>query len=236
MTTRGCGGRVAGGIYLTTPKDPNGVPLYQFLIDPPRPLDLDTLNVLGVSAQGMSPLPGGDVMDWIGEKHYPNVWDFIAEAGKFGISRRIPRTFDFSLLKLGARLYTIHPFGWIAPGRDLDILQAVAETACPKKIPCHTYVDGRPAAMCIGLHRECVEGGEVMSETWDPRLVRRTIGDTTYCAYQTPENVSLTFSPALIAAWPIHHIEVVRDLEDGSHEGAFGKAGKSEFLVEVVDE
>ena len=46
---------------------------------------------------------------WVGEEHYPNVWDFIEETRHMGASRRVPRTMDFGRLSAESRLFFVHP-------------------------------------------------------------------------------------------------------------------------------
>jgi hypothetical protein len=51
---RGCGTRVAGGIYLVCSLSPNGTPLADFIVDPPIPLDAQERADLGVKPIGMT--------------------------------------------------------------------------------------------------------------------------------------------------------------------------------------
>lgn len=100
---RGCGKRVSGGVYGCVSLDPDGVHLSHFLLDPPIPY-------LGTAFQGVHEAPeyitaGWDtdtdlvLMDWVGESGYKAVPDFVEEVRRFGMSRRLPTTFPFEVIK-----------------------------------------------------------------------------------------------------------------------------------------
>lgn len=108
---RGCGTRNEGAIYAEVGVSEHGLPLEDFLIDPPVILD----SALGVSPIGVTLITANDngqivyhVADWIGANNYPNIWDFLGEARNFGISRRLPKSLDFSKLSAKSRLLCIH--------------------------------------------------------------------------------------------------------------------------------
>lgn len=97
---RGCGSRKDGGVYGCVAMSPYGTPLKDFMLDPPVPF----LN--GQPFQGMHPAPeyitaGWNtdehliLMDWVGENGYKTVPDFVEEVRRYGMSRRIPTTFDW---------------------------------------------------------------------------------------------------------------------------------------------
>src|SRR5512141_1335408 len=98
--SRRCGSaRIAGHLYLESNTGPNGVSILSLLCCPTEPIMLEHFRALGGSAQGMTAVeyegPDGrpwiDVLDWIGESHYPYAWDWIQEcrAAPTGISRAL---------------------------------------------------------------------------------------------------------------------------------------------------
>ncbi len=117
---RGCGTREEGGIYLEIGVSENGLPLEDFILDPPVRVPAE----LGISPIGVTfipeILPTGEIIyhvaDWIGENNYKNVWDYFAEARLYGSSRRLPKTLDFSKIDHRSRLIPIHPHGIVRNG------------------------------------------------------------------------------------------------------------------------
>jgi hypothetical protein len=115
-TKRGCGERQPDSIYLESRLSPFGKELEYFLIDPPQPCHELGINwsrsyqvyQKPLTKQGEPVLDDNGkqvvinhLVDWVGEEHYPTIWDFIEETRKKGISRRINKDFDFSLLTPG---------------------------------------------------------------------------------------------------------------------------------------
>jgi hypothetical protein len=187
--TRGCGRRTGGGVYGECGVGKDGLPLEEFIICPPVLLDPR----LGVSPRGVSLIPFQKpdgttvyhVADWIGESNYTNVWDFLAEARRFGVSRRFPKSLNFSLLTTESRILCVHRRAAILnpevySGRDLARFQRFPQNApdydagnpiqgggylCPKQNPEHRaeLSNGFPAPCCAGIWGQDVEGGEPLT-------------------------------------------------------------------------
>ena len=254
MPVRGCGAsRIAGGIYVTVPTSPLGLPMESFLIDPPRRFSREELAVMGVSAQGMSFMPGKpgealSLVDWVGSEHYPNTYDILAEIKAYGLSRRIQSTINFALLGPGSRIYLLHDRAHIETGRQRLYEEPDAFVdRCPLGDPSlHTAPDPTDLyPMCVRLYRECVEDGNAVGledtpfraiTNLGPRAVARQVGSVVYGARRPPDGANLTFTPAFFASFPIAGLEVVRDPIGGSHEKALGKASKAALPVREVDE
>ena len=105
-TKRGCGYRQRGGIYAECRVAEDGRPIEYYLLDPAHPIG-------GICKVGVSLVRGkkGDVahiLDWVGKTHYPYPVDFIEEARAMGVSRRIPKNFDFAALDERSRLILVH--------------------------------------------------------------------------------------------------------------------------------
>lgn len=113
-TERGCGERQPDSIYLECRPSALGRPLEDFLIDPPHKCEENGItwsrsyqmfSKIKKDSEGTPILDDNGqeikinhLIDWVGEEHYPSIWDFIEETRKKGISRRIQKDFDFSLL------------------------------------------------------------------------------------------------------------------------------------------
>lgn len=113
MPRRGCGYRIAGGVYATYGVNPNpdlrdNAPTAPFVMRDPILVDPATL---GISPVGVTMVQRNGVwhlIDWIGEQHYPTVREFLAEAEMIGVSRRVPRTLDFSRFTAESRILCVH--------------------------------------------------------------------------------------------------------------------------------
>jgi len=127
---RGCGRRIPGGIYFETGLSPFGVPITEFLWDPPVPLE-DPRDVAAIGTQLQERDGVFHILDWVGEIHYPNVTDFIEEVKRFGLSRRLAETHDFSKLSSQSRILLIHPRAFIRN------FKAYQQWHCPKGYESH---------------------------------------------------------------------------------------------------
>ena len=247
---RGCGMRVAGGAYLTTPlgNGPNSHPVECFLIDPPR-AEADVFHAIGLAPRGLTLIQQGDVthvLDWIGSDHYPNVADFIEETRAQGISRRIPRTADFARLTPRSRLFTVHSRARILNPEEylralLNSDEAAALHPCPaytawehcqrgQADPC-ALLGPEPPLPCGRLWWHDVEGadGPIGEQS-------REIGDTIYTPDRRALGVEGRYELAIFGGFPIARIEVVADQEGGTHERALDAASAAQLPVALVDD
>ena len=123
---RGCGVRQPGGAYLAVPLGPGGSPVEAFLLDPPIVMDPVAL---GLSAVGVTMIDRDGVthvLDIVGREHYATVAEFIDEARRLGVSRRIARTSDFARISRASRLIVVHAHADIANAPEFE-----AGSQCP---------------------------------------------------------------------------------------------------------
>ncbi len=237
---RGCGHRVVSGIYGELGLGPGGRPVEDFLMDPPVPVDhLTSLSSIGVTLMERDGVT--HVLDWIGEAHYPNVADFMEEVRRFGLSRRLPRSIDFSLLTPETRILCVHRRAWISNPEDYRprvrerIRTDPASYFCPKKL--REHVHGTKDVPCAGLWWEDITGGEevpLVDETGDPRLVSRRMPSFEYQGLRAAEDVTPSYRPAIFASFPMSRIVVVVDPDNYSPD-PFVTACCSSLTVEEVD-
>lgn len=133
--SRGCGRRVAGGLYVCTALSSDGSPLEDFLIDPVMEVPLAPFRApITIERNGIKHL-----MVWVGESHYPSPADYVEETRRKGASRRIPMGFDLSGLTPGqSRMIMVHPKAF---SKETSVA-----TTCP------TGVHINQNAPCIGSH------------------------------------------------------------------------------------
>lgn len=178
--TRLCGYRVEGGVYAECSLSPVGEPLEYFLFDPPIKADPDALGMSAIGVKAFQRQGVNHVADWVGADSYPGPRSFLDEVRKMGLSRRIPKTFDFTLLTPESRIYVLHPKGWNK--RYATLMQT--EYVCPKEniehLPELVQEADLVPEMCSGIW-------------WDP-------------AYDIAKD---GYHPAFIAAFPITNLAVI---------------------------
>jgi hypothetical protein len=217
---RGCGYRVAGGIYVEVPLAPpgQGTPLEKFLFCPPvshvpernedgtqKPVPIQ--QAWGISPRGVTLIQmAGDwhVIDWVGRDSYPNAADILEETRSFGLSRRLELSEEeYSYLGPGSKILLAH--AWGSKNNALEYIIRPPEEAkpCPEDREEHRDRSSL-MEMCSALHWEGIVGGSMLQadeEARSPRdghhldyaeerLRRREVGDTVYYAYAPPEGVS----------------------------------------------
>lgn len=167
---RGCGRRVAGGVYLETGFSPYGRPLEHFLIDPPILITDEMMQDLGISPQGVSLFqdPSTEVwhiINWIGATHYQHFGDFYYEGKRFGFSTRAPITTRFELLSRQSEIVHIHPNGHLRNWHDY-VLSHMSNTqrACPRAYTEHLSDTSSDGEMCIDLLDHAVDAGTPYGE------------------------------------------------------------------------
>jgi len=118
--TRGCGTRKAGGIYGEVELSENGTPFDMFLLDPPQesPVQVKAVGVQLIELEGVF-----HILDRVGTKHYEYTADFVEEARRFGISRRFPKTIDFSKITADSRLVLVHEKAFVSNMKELNLKQ-----------------------------------------------------------------------------------------------------------------
>jgi len=237
---RGCGLRIKGAVYLETKLSPFGQPIENFLIDSPQVIDP---SALGMRPRGMTPLLREDathLLDWVGADGYPNVVDFIEEARRKGISRRVLPSLLGDLTP-DSRLLLVHPRAHVHNAVDFwKALHAAGRAGYPT-VPCPSAMRGDvnhpnvvgpalqldtqdddwtlPQPWCLGCCWHDVTngqtvGGDAPGLANHPALVQGSVGDVHYQAWARPAVPHMEYRPALFAAFPITQITVIRDPDD----------------------
>jgi len=259
--TRGCGTRVAGGVYMEVGMSGEGMPIEHFLLDCPLPVNAGTRLALGLTARGVRLVDEEGlthVLDWVGSESYPNVLDFVEEARRFGISRRA-EGIDYSRLGPGTKLFLLHARATIANAADYHrAVRLIDErlVECPKRPPVQG-TDGehgswQSLAPCAGLWWEDLAEGaqphqgddrhpyvrwnDVLALPESDRLVQRDMPSFGYAAFRRPEGVRPAYEVGIFAAFALDRLVVVRDPAANSHEEKLAKIRRSGLEVEVVDQ
>lgn len=232
---RGCGERQPGGVYLCTGLSPFGKPIEYFMPDPVKPLTQEDLEYLGISPIGQRIVEMEHqiiVVDWVGKKYYPHPIDFVEEARRKGISRRIAREEAKRLLRMAKRpIY----------------MAFIHSHAAPADVPKDT-----PPPACY-WRREDHEGGICAGHLWHtvPALEEggtRTIGDLVYgpeiqsydCT-ERPMTHVLHANPeafrnstaGIFLITPLTRVEVI-EAPDGSHEETIKELSQGTGTIPIL--
>ena len=232
---RGCGRRQRGGLYACTGVSVFGRPMADFLIDPPKPWPYGPFR---------SPmlLEGKDgvlnVVDWVGEEHYPFAPDFAEEVGRAGVSRRLPRDFPVERLTPGkSRIVLVHAkalpeFPYRLGLWRVRVTDRVAEErgrTCERGLEhigcvfdlwplCALEDRGDKHAVRLVPAREHEEGKDYgFWNPWDVKFDRAVI-KTPSVAFTVdvplaPRDVvrALPYQAGIFAAFPLTHLEYIGD-------------------------
>lgn len=242
--TRGCGTRIAGGVYIEVRPTPGGHPIEEMICDPPIPIDEAEL---GMSARGMTLMVTGGrtvLLDHVGQESYPNVADILEEGRRHGFSRRVQSTIDFSLIAPGTRLALVHPRAIIDDTVHVAALLGydVGSDAqpCPQIVGqkhCGREPRGHSGKLCARFWWQDIPNSRWDSPTPEARrLAEAHVGSTTYYAWERPRaEFDVFYRPGIIAFLPISGIAVVRDIEGGTHKRALERAENAHVPVSLED-
>jgi hypothetical protein len=224
--SRGCGTRVAGGVYIECQLAPDGLPIEYFFCDPPTPVPKN----LRIPYRGMGTIVINGVthlVDHVGSQSYPNVADFIEEARRFGISRRIPKNFPFEKLSPESKILLVHDRAYIKN------IQAYKTWKCPQGNPEHAPEE-KPL-MCAGVWWEDIKEGarkEPKTNRNEDRAIVRSMPSFTYQANRRPTGVKPQYLRAFFARFPITQITVIKG---NHHQTGLKNAQKSSIPVATAD-
>jgi hypothetical protein len=220
---RGCGERVSGGIYAECGFSPLGAPLEDFLMDPPIQIPAGlNLSAIGVQLVERTEPDGRSVwhiFDWVGECHYPNVADFLEELRRFGMSRRLPSTLDFSKITPESRHILVHARAWV------ENCAEYRKWICPQRIPHHAPGEDFQGC-CAGVWWRDIE-----QRSFEGKLILREMPSFSYWGYSRPEGIEPEYRPAFFASFPISRIAVVQG--EGAEEAKEAASTANLPVVEV---
>lgn len=248
-SARGCGGsREKGGIYLECGSAGGfGIPMFNLIKDPVAAFDPDSVGLSPVGVK-LAEIDGvTHVFDWVGAKHYPNAADFLEEAVRLGLSRRISKKEDFSKITAESRLILVHPKAFVEGFPD-DV-----EVPCPTGQHAAAYdrlsiqEAGRlwlvgdedsvdPDSMLPGAWPEWapfpLADGYSVDERFEPHV--RKMPAFEYNLAVRPKGVKL--SPGIVMVAPIERIAVVNDPDDPENLRSAMEAAQDANVPVTLDE
>jgi len=229
-TERGCGKRIAAGIYAETRLSSGGQPIETFIVCPPKLLDI---HKWGLTARGAKLIEVGGVwhiFDIVGREHYPYVADIVEEVRHKGASRRLAGNLDFSKLIPESCLVLIHARAVI---ENFDEYPQPPRVTCPR----FEHLD-RFEETCAGLWWHDIPEGDL--DIGEMGHYYRTIpGDVTYHATPRLEGIAPQYRHGIFMRLPVTNLAVIagrNSQEEKEAEGAYQAANQSSLPVYMEDE
>ncbi len=182
---RGCGKRKPGGVYICSKLSPHGVPLEEYLIDPPEFYGGERFRVPIIFEKNGT----NHLLFWVGKEFYPYPSDFIEEVRQFGASKRVPVEFPIEKLSRWSLMFFVHPRAIIGDYQALP-----PPPRCPKGLKNHLA----NKAYCLGHSYQVAPANHEG---------RRKIGDTIYEVTPLPAEVSPHYVPGIFLRLPITDID-----------------------------
>jgi hypothetical protein len=216
--------------------------MYTLIKDPvevfdPAEIGLSAVGVKIIEVDGVY-----HVFDWVGASHYPNAADFLEEAVRLGLSRRISKTADFEKLDSRSRLVLVHPKAYIeAPFTFFD----------DDDVPCPTGLHriGRPLGEAgalwlvgdVGCTTE--RTNEKPFPEWAPcpsyeskGVRRRDMPAFDYLLRERRPDDPIKLWPGIIMIAPIERLAVVIDPNDQEATNAALDAAEASKIPVTLDE
>ena len=219
-----------------------GLPMFSLIEDPLVSLSPELYGVTPVGVKLIEMNGVTHVFDWVGAKHYPNAADFLEEAIRLGLSRRLSRSEDLSRLTPQSRLILIHPKGYVmkvGQGQDLPV-------PCPTGLHV-TSEEGFNRRTEAGILWRMGEPKTLKGPTsdkhtpsWAPLPIsaegfyERQMPSFRYAIDEKPEGT--IFAPGIIMVAPIERLCVVNDPKDRENFYASFDAAANANLPIIVGE
>lgn len=249
---RGCGRRTKGGAYMECGVGYYGSPVESFLVDPPISISKQELGLSDVGVKLIERDGAWHVLDIIGREYYPNIADYVEEVRRYGASRRLPTTLEFSKLTNESTMILAHQRAWIAKPEPYYLEwfkvtpRNITYCPCPKKFDGHELFVRefdlcKNAYMCAGLFWNDVEGGEptgveIDEDPHGPRRVIRHMPSFSYDAATRPAGVTPQYGLAIFMRLPITRLVVVSDDGSNTEKRALERASKASIPLDLVEE
>lgn len=254
MPGRQCGDtRDIGGTYLMVATSADGYPPKHFIICPPKPIILADYSI---KKRGVTLIQDEDgiyhVIDYVGERYYPNTPDVFEEAEWIGFSRRC-EDIDYSKLTRRSRLLLVHKRA-IIENRLTYLIHFTDEERqafkCPKGHQHHTIdkmmqasIEGETPEMCAGLWYHNLKDGvsnwqeHVEASKQEQRIVvhRPLRCGHTYQGYGRPIDITPIYHDAIFMSLPIGGIEIVGDPDDNTHVKKYNDANRCNTIQHELD-
>jgi len=227
---RACGKRIAAGIYAETRLGPTGTPIESYIVDPPKPIDIDKW---GLTARGARLVEVGGVwhiFDIVGREHYSHVADIVEEVRRKGASRRLAGNLDFSKLTPESYLVLVHARAVI---ENFDEYPQPPLVTCPR----FEHLD-RFEETCAGLWWHDIPEGDLTADEHG-QYNRSIPGEVSYRATPRIEGVVPQYHHGIFMRLPVTNLAVIAGRnaqEEKEAEKAYQAVNQSSLPIFMEDE
>jgi hypothetical protein len=196
-----------------------------------NPFTIDFNNTVPVQCpkcEGAGKVPVTHIFDIVGREAYPNVSDFIEEARRLGVSRRLELEDkgQYARLSSRSRLILLHERAVLYNPYEvwdkfsITEIGRLSRAQCPKYKEIHALspfnheMEGGGQG-CAALHWNVIEGGEVIPEfstelkpevrrelVDNGRFVKRNLKSGAYRGYSLPQDVKANFALGIFGVFP----------------------------------
>lgn len=179
------------------------------------------------------------IFDIVGQEYYPNVADFLEEARRMGVSRRLELEDkkQYARLSKRSRLMLLHHKAVILNPAPLHAAMDEVEVARLERAGCpggreHTKAAIKNNVGCSALHWNTVNKGLSVGGDAESRFVNRTLKSGTYRGYAPPPAVEINYHLGIFGVFPLAKIQVVDP--SGEYENKLQRAETARLDVEKV--
>jgi hypothetical protein len=232
---RGCGSsRDKGATYLECGVGPGGEPLESFIMDPPKPFEVDHKRGVDlITLKGVT-----YVVDYVGEKHYPYPSDFLEEVRWHGLSRKVSPNVIAGKLTRESMILLVHAKAVVTNAHALypylEHDQLAYRCALFRRSLDRSHLDS--SVMPCSRHSYALAPATSVNSRGKRATFERVFTkDTRYVVEPIwPDAPEPTYVSGIIAAFPITNISVI-ETSDGSHRQTLERLQQSlpDFNVEA---
>lgn len=215
---RQCGsGRTAGSVYVEAGQPCGGIPIEQFLIDAPWAVDPNQLHITPMGVTILEKDGVSHILDWVGSEHYEYPADFIEEARRMGVSRKIPVGTDLSGITPQSTIMLLHRRGSVV---NAGAVSAASGMLCPGG-------QHKRGEDCAGLHW--------VIPAQDDRNQRHLTSGPYQVTPLPAGGPEVEYAPAIFMVIPISALTVIRNHDGSINAQAEKTVQRSGFLPVIVD-
>jgi hypothetical protein len=205
------------------------------VLDPPVQIDQQAIGLQAIGVKMIERNGVYHLLDWVGTNHYPNVADFVEEAARWGISRRMPSNLRFDLLTPHIRLLLVHEKAYLDRRGGL----IGSPQRCPTGIMNHQHGEAGSVPMCVRYWWDDLDADTgTLTRQGSMEVTRALAGGLSYVGRRRAaplDNVPFR-QPAIFASIKLGFLAVIRDRENQTHRPHCDRLLEQGVTYQLVNE